>query len=220
MAKRIVSIVLGVALSVSAWAGGGHGGPELKQANNDLYDQASLQRGAVAFANYCQACHSIKYMRYNRIARDLGWTDEEVVEKMAHGLNKPTDNVLVRGDQEAIAKVLGTTPPDLSLMARLKGTDYIYSFLLGYFEKDPKKGVWDNHYLPGTAMPNVLEDTYRFADEQAREQVARDLTNFMEYVGEPIKLTRHALGWKVLLFLFVFFIIAWLLKKEYWRDVK
>jgi len=220
MAKRIVSIVFGAVLSMAAWAGSGHGGPELKHAGNDLRDQASLQRGAVAFANYCQACHSIKYMRYNRIARDLGWTDEEVIEKMAHGLNKPTDSVLARGNLEAIAKVLGTTPPDLSLMARLKGPDYIYSFLLGYFEKDPEKGVWDNHYLPGTAMPNVLEDKYRFASEETQAQVARDLTNFMEYVGEPVKLARYALGWKVLLFLFFFFIIAWLLKKEYWRDVK
>ncbi|HIQ39775.1 MAG TPA: cytochrome c1 [Sulfurivirga caldicuralii] len=220
MAKRILTIVLGALFSIAAWAGGGQGGPALKQADNDLWDQASLQRGAVAFANYCQACHSIQYMRYNRIARDLGWADEQVIEKMAHGLNKPTDVVLARGNLQAIAQVLGTVPPDLSLMARLKGSDYIYSFLLGYFEKDPEKGVWDNHYLPGTAMPNVLEDQYRFATAAEREAVARDLTNFMEYVGEPIKLTRYELGWKVLLFLFLFFIIAWLLKKEYWRDVK
>ncbi|WP_294945476.1 cytochrome c1 [Sulfurivirga sp.] len=219
MAKGFVAILAGLLVSLNVWAGGGHGQP-LEKANNDLRDKASLQRGAVLFSNYCQACHSIKYMRYNRIARDLGWTDEEVVEKMAHGLNKPTDAVLARGDLEAIAKVLGTTPPDLSLMARRSGPDYIYSFLLGYFEKDPEKGVWDNHYLPGTAMPNVLEDKYRFADEAERRHAARDLTNFLEYVGEPIKLYRQSLGWKVLLFLFVFFIIAYLLKKEYWRDVK
>lgn len=105
-------------------------------------------------------------------------------------------------------------------MARLKGTDYIYSFMLGYFEKDAKKGVWDNRYLPGTAMPNVLEDQYLFASEAQRQQTARDLANFLEYVGEPVKLTRYELGWKVLLFLFVFFLIAYLLKREFWRDVK
>ncbi len=218
MAKGFVAILAGLLISLNVWAGE-HGQP-LEKANNDLRDKASLQRGAVLFSNYCQACHSIKYMRYNRIARDLGWTDDEVVQKIAHGLNKPTDAVLARGDLKAISKVLGTTPPDLSLMARRKGPDYIYSFLLGYFEKDPNKGVWDNHYLPGTAMPNVLEDKYRFADEKVRQQTARDLANFLEYVGEPIKLYRQSLGWKVLLFLFVFFIIAYLLKKEYWRDVK
>lgn len=219
MAKQLILMITMMLTSMASWAAGGHGQP-LEKANNDLHDQASLQRGAVAFADYCLACHSIKYMRYNRIARDLGWTDEEVIEKMTKGLNKPTDSVLARGNLEAIAKVLGTTPPDLSLMSRLKGPDYIYSFLLGYFEKDPKKGFWDNHYLPGTAMPNVLEDKYRFADEQQRQQVARDLTNFLEYVGEPIKLTRYALGWKVLLFLFIFFIVVYLLKRDYWREVK
>ena len=220
MAKRIW-IWMGLLLWVAPlWAGGGHGGPALKPAQTDLFDTASLQRGAVAFAQYCQACHSIKYMRYNRIARDLGWTDEQVISRMAYGLRKPTDHVLAWGDQAAIARVLGTTPPDLSLMARRKGTDYIYSFLLGYFEKDPKKGVWDNHYLPGTAMPNVLEAHYRFSAPEKRIQLARDITNFLDYVGEPAKLTRLTLGWKVLLFLLLLFIVTYLLKREFWRDVK
>ncbi len=220
MAKKFLAIATGLLLPLFALAGGGHGGMELHKANNDLRDHASLRRGAIAFANYCQACHSLKYMRYNRIARDLDWSDEEVIAKMAKGLNKPVDPVLARGNLKAIHQVLGTTPPDLSLMARRKGPDYIYSFLLGYFEKDTKKGVWDNHYLPGTAMPNVLEDKYRFAKAEEREAVVRDLTNFLEYVGEPVKLKRWELGWKVLLFLFIFFIITYLLKKEYWRDVK
>lgn len=220
MAKKFLAIAIGLIMPLLALAGGGHGGVALHHANNDLRDQASLRRGAVAFSNYCQVCHSIKYMRYNRIARDLGWTDDEVIAKMAKGLNKPVDPVLARGDLKAIHQVLGTTPPDLSLMARRKGADYIYSFLLGYFEKDPKKGLWDNHYLPGTAMPNVLEDQYRFAKPDAREALARDITNFLEYVGEPIKVKRWDLGWKVLLFLFIFFILTYLLKKEYWRDVK
>ncbi len=219
MVKQVMTVLMLLFFSTGGWAGGGKGLP-LEQANNDLWDQASLQRGAVAFANYCLACHSLKYMRYNRIARDIGWSEEEVIAKMAKGLSKPTDAVHALGDLDAIAKVLGTVPPDLSLMARLKGTDYIYSFMLGYFEKDAKKGVWDNRYLPGTAMPNVLEDQYLFASEAQRQQTARDLANFLEYVGEPVKLTRYELGWKVLLFLFVFFVIAYLLKREYWRDVK
>ncbi|SIO01701.1 ubiquinol-cytochrome c reductase cytochrome c1 subunit [Sulfurivirga caldicuralii] len=220
MVKKFFAITVGLLLPLFAVAGGGHSGVELHKANNDLRDQASLRRGAIAFSDYCMACHTLKYIRYNRIARDLSWTDEEVVAKMAKGLSKPVDPVMARGDLKAIHQVLGTTPPDLSLVARLKGSDYIYSFLLGYFEKDPKKGVWDNHYLPGTAMPNVLEDKYRFAKVDEREALARDLTNFLEYVGEPIKVKRWDLGWKVLLFLFIFFIITYLLKKEYWRDVK
>ena len=117
---------------------------ELKPAENNLRDQDSLQRGAVLFSNYCMACHSAKYMRYNRIARDLGWTDEEVIAKMSYGLNKPVDYVLTRMSNENVGlDVLGIVPPDLSLMSRLKGTDYIYTFLVDYYQNEqPLKNCW------------------------------------------------------------------------------
>ncbi|QCU89627.1 cytochrome c1 [Thiomicrorhabdus sediminis] len=201
----------------TAQAAGGYA-IELTPAENNLRDQQSLQRGAILFSNYCMACHSAKYMRYNRIARNLGWSDEEVVDKMAHGLNKVVDNVEKRMPDGIALKVLGADAPDLSLMGRLRGSDYVYTFLTGYYEDE--KGNWNNHVLTGTAMPNVLEGIKRHSSEEDFQQVARDLTNFIEYIGEPSKVDRWDLAPKVIAFLLVLLLLTYLLKKEYWRDIK
>ncbi|GKT12473.1 MAG: ubiquinol-cytochrome c reductase cytochrome c1 subunit [Thiomicrorhabdus sp.] len=191
---------------------------DLESAGNNLRDQDSLKRGAVLFSNYCMACHSIKFMRYNRIARNLGWSDEEVISDMAHGLNTVTENVHTRMLPGVAMEVLGTEPPDLSLMARLKGDDYIYTFLRAYHQDD--SGEWDNTILKGTAMPNVLEGIQRHATPDDYAESARDITNFLAYVGEPSKLDRLDLGWKVIAFLLVLLLLTYLLKREYWRDIK
>lgn len=191
---------------------------ELDKAENNLRDQDSLQRGAVLFSNYCMACHSAKYIRYNRIARDIGWTDEQAIQKMAYNMAKPVDDVLTRMQPGIGTEVLGTEPPDLSLMARLKGTDYIYTFLRSY-ELD-ENGSWNNTVLKGTSMPHVLEGVQRYSSEEEFNQAARDISNFLEYVGEPAKLQRHDLGWKVIAFLLVLLLLTYLLKREYWRDIK
>ncbi|NPA71335.1 MAG: cytochrome c1 [Gammaproteobacteria bacterium] len=204
-------------LSLSAQAGGGYG-ITLEHANNDLRDQASLQRGAVLFSNYCMACHSIKYIRYNRIARNIGWSDDEIMEKMAYGQGRVVDDVETRMLPDIAKGVFGTEPPDLSLMSRLKGEDYIYTFLRAYHETED--GTWDNTVLKGTAMPNVLEGIKRHSTEEEYEQAARDITNFLSYVGEPSKLDRLDLGWKVIAFLLLMLLLTYLLKREYWKDIK
>ncbi|BBP45314.1 cytochrome c [Thiosulfatimonas sediminis] len=204
-------------LSVSAFAAGGPA-IELEKAQNNLRDQDSLQRGAVLFSNYCMACHSVKYMRYNRIARDIGWTDEEVIAQMTFGQNKSVDEVHTRMLDGVAMDVLGSSPPDLSLMARLKGPDYIYTFLRAYHQDE--QGNWDNTVLKGTSMPNVLEGMQRHAAPDEYAQAARDITNFLEYVGEPAKLERYDLGWKVIAFLLLLLLLTYLLKREYWRDIK
>ena len=191
---------------------------DLEEAGNNLRDQDSLKRGAILFSNYCMACHSIKHMRYNRIARNLGWTEEEVISEMAHDLNIVTENVVTRMLDGVAMQVLGTNPPDLSLMARLKGDDYIYSFLRAYHQDE--KGEWDNSILKGTAMPNVLEGIQRHETADDYAKAARDITNFLAYVGEPSKLDRLDLGWKVIAFLLVLLLLTYLLKREYWRDIK
>lgn len=217
MKKWLAVLTLSFVLPISAFAGGGHG-LELEEANNSLSDQDSLQRGAILYSNYCMACHSTKYIRYNRIARDIGWTDEEIVEKMTYGQNRAVDVVMARMEEGVDMEVLGTSIPDLSLMARLKGTDYIYTFLKSY-DYNEEKQAWDNKILKGTVMPNVLEGLQRHSTDEEYTQAVRDISNYLEYVGEPAKMKRHDLGWKVMLFLFVFFIFAYLLKKEYWKDV-
>ncbi|GAB6034505.1 cytochrome c1 [Galenea microaerophila] len=216
--KKMITILSFFLMSLSSvtMASGGH--IQLQKANNDLRDKASLQRGAILFSEYCLSCHSLKYMRFNRIARDLGWTEKEVLQKMAFTQYKFYDDVIQRIPADVEHQVFGTVAPDLSLMARLKGTDYIYSFLLGFYQKE--KGQWDNQLLPGTAMPNVLLGLERHEKKAVVEQNVRDLANFLEYVSEPVKTQRWDLGWKVLLFLAFFFILTYLLKKEYWRDVK
>ncbi|QBZ83016.1 Cytochrome c1 [Hydrogenovibrio crunogenus] len=218
MKKILATLTILMTLPLTGFAAGGYS-IELEKANNSLEDKDSLQRGAILFSEYCMACHSLKYMRYNRIARDLGWEDEEAVAYMTYNQNKPVDSVMTRMLPGVDKEVLGTNVPDLSLMARLKGTDYIYSFLRGY-EIDEKTGEWDNKLLHGTSMPNVLEGMQRHMSAEEYDQATRDIANFLEYVGEPAKLQRHDLGWKVLLFLLVLIVITYLLKKEYWRDVK
>jgi ubiquinol-cytochrome c reductase cytochrome c1 subunit len=191
---------------------------ELEQPNNDVRDMASLQRGAVLFSNYCMACHSAEYMRFNRVARDLGWTDEEVVEKVAHGLNLPVDSLQTRIQPGVSEAVFGIKAPDLSLMARLKGNDYVYTFIRGYYEDE--QGNWNNHVLAGTSMPNVLEGLKRHASAEEFDQATVDLVNFLDYLAEPYKVKRWDLGWKVVVFLLVLLLFTYLLKREYWRDIK
>ena len=214
---QVFSMLTLMALSSVASAAGGHGLP-LDKANNDIRDTESLQRGAVLFANYCLACHSLKYMRYNRIANDLGWSNEEVVAKLSYGMSKPVDIVTTSMQEGVALDVFGTEVPDLSLMARLKGPDYIYTFIRAYHQDE--QGNWDNKILVGTAMPNVLEGLRRHQSAEDFDQTTRDITNFLEYVGEPIKVARYDLGIKVMLFLFVLLILTYLLKREYWRDIK
>ena len=206
-----------LSLSASVQAAGGYG-ITLEPAQNNLRDQDSLKRGAILFSNYCMACHSLKYMRYNRIARNLGWDEDAIVAEMAYGQSTVVENVSTRILPGVAMDVFGTEPPDLSLMSRLKGSDYIYTFLRAYEQND--KGDWDNHVLKGTAMPNVLEGIQRHSTEEEYAEVARDITNFLEYVGEPSKIDRLDLGWKVIAFLLVLLLLAYLLKREYWRDIK
>lgn len=212
----IASLLL-LPLTINVQAAGGYS-VELEAAENNLRDQESLKRGAVLFSNYCMACHSLKYMRYNRIARDLGWSDDEVIAEMAHGLNIVTESVITRMNDGVARAVLGSDAPDLSLMARLKGDDYIYTFLRAYYQNE--QGEWDNNVLKGAAMPNVLEGVQRHASPDEYAEVARDITNFLAYAGEPSKLDRLDLGWKVIAFLLVLLLLLYLLKREYWRDIK
>ena len=217
--KKLLLIVSFFIFSLSAnvQAAGGYG-ITLEPAQNNLRDQDSLKRGAILFSNYCMACHSLKYMRYNRIARNLGWDEKAIVAEMAYGQSTVVENVTTRILPGVAMDVFGTEPPDLSLMARLKGTDYIYTFLRGYYQNET--GAWDNHALKGTAMPNVLEGIQRHASEEEYAEVARDITNFLDYVGEPSKIDRLDLGWKVIAFLLVLLLLAYLLKREYWKDIK
>lgn len=213
---------------------------------NSVASLSSLQRGARNFMGYCVGCHSLKYMRYSRMAADLKVSDA-LLDK---DLIQPGDNKnnyiigsLAPADGEAW---FGKAPPDLSLIARSKGTEYVYQFLKTFYSDPAAPTGVNNLALPGTAMPHVLSELQGVqaavfkSGEAAGEKefvkfapnvpgrlsaaeyddFVRDTVNFLDYVGEPTQVQRQSLGVWVVLFLLAFTGIAFLLKKEYWKDVK
>jgi ubiquinol-cytochrome c reductase cytochrome c1 subunit len=241
---RAQLIVLAAGLGLAGAALAQHEA-ELEPANNNIANTASLQRGAKYFVNYCFGCHSAEYVRYNRLARDLQLTEDQLVENLMFTGERPFDTMEIAmrpGDAE---RWFGTSPPDLSLIARSRGTDYIYTFLRSFYEDPLRPTGVNNTVLPNTAMPHILWELQGIQravvtkDEHGVEiiegfevarpgtlapedfdQVARDIVNFLDYIGEPMRRERQALGIRVIAFLLVFLLIAYLLKKEIWKDVK
>jgi ubiquinol-cytochrome c reductase cytochrome c1 subunit len=229
-------------MSAAAFAAGG--GPALEPAGNDADNVASLQRGARNFMNYCSGCHSAQYVRFNSIARDLQLSDQQIIDNLMFNADKTFETIQASMPSQDAARWFGQPPPDLSLMARARGTDYVYNFLKGfYLDPDSPTGV-DNIILEGTGMPHVLwelqglqsavfhEDENGVETFEHFEQVTqgtmssedfdafvRDTANFMEYISEPVRSTRRVLGVWVLIYLTVFWIIASMLKKQIWKDV-
>ncbi|HET6435612.1 MAG TPA: cytochrome c1 [Xanthomonadaceae bacterium] len=220
-------------------------GAELPHVTTDIADKASLQRGAQAFMNYCAGCHSLKYLRSSRLAEDLGLSEEQVQQNLVFTGAKFGDPFQVAMTTEDGNKFFGKMPPDLSLIARVRGTDWVAAYLKSFYLDESRPVGWNNTVFPNASMPNVLwqqqglqHAEYGPADEAGErpveklvlaspgtqtpaqfDQTVRDITTFLEYAGEPAALKRQSLGVWAILFLAFFTFIAWLLKKEYWRDV-
>ncbi len=219
----------------------------LLHAGTDIRDVKSLQRGARNFMNYCSGCHSLTYLRYNRMAADLHLSDKELADLMLTSDNV-FDGINSSMPPADAAQWFGKQPPDLSLIARQRGPDYLYSFLKGFYVDSTRIWGVNNLYLPSAAMPDILADRHGlqkpvFKNEsdanggahmvlvgvepmsagamspQEYDVLVRDIANFLDYAGEPIKATRESLGIYVMLFLLVGFVLTYLLKKEYWKDV-
>jgi len=196
------------------------GNLHLDHANTDISDTASLQNGAKLFMNYCSGCHAISFMRYNRIAKDLSLSDSLVAEHLMFSGDKTGETITTAMPKEAATKWFGGPPPDLSLIARAKGTDWIYTYLRGFYKDESKVFGVNNKVLENASMPDALWSLKEEKSELEFNQDVRDITNFLDYVGEPAKLIRTSLGVWVLLFLSVLLVLTVLLKKEYWKDVK
>lgn len=212
--------MLAVSLAGPAQAGGGHD-VVLDRAKVDVLDTASLQRGASLYAQYCMGCHSMKYMRVSRVAKDLDWTPEEAVatlQVLRNGQGKPHDMMMTTIDPAKATEAFGTLPPDLSLATRLRGEDWVYTFLRSY--QRAADGSISNSLFAGVSMPYIVEGLQRDLPPAEFDAAMRDLVSFMAYASEPSKPQRLMLGWWVLAFLAVLFVLTYLLKKEYWRDVK
>ena len=218
--KKHIKIKLALASTLLSFNVFAAGDLHLDHANTDISDTASLQNGAKLFMNYCSGCHAIGFMRYNRIAKDLNLSDSLVAEHLMFAGEKPGETITTAMPKEGAAKWFGGTPPDLSLVARAKGTDWIYTYLRGFYEDDSKVFGVNNKVLENASMPDVLWSLKESKSETEFNQDVRDITNFLDYVGEPAKLIRTSLGVWVLLFLGVLFVLTYLLKKEYWKDVK
>ncbi|HUW54611.1 MAG TPA: cytochrome c1 [Rhodanobacter sp.] len=231
-----LGLLLGSSIQVAAAEGG-----ELPSAGTNLRDQASLQRGAKLFFNYCVGCHSLKYMRYSRMAGDLGLTEQEVMQNLDFTGSKFNDPVISHMPKASASKWFGKAPPDLSLEVRARTADWVYGYLNSFY-LDPSRPVgWNNTVFPNASMPFPLWELQGMqtavkkpgSDEVEKlelskpgkltpaqyQQATRDLTNFLEYVSEPAAMQREHYGIWVLLFLAVYTLLAYMLKKEYWKDV-
>ena len=192
----------------------------LDHADTDIMDTASLQNGAKLFMNYCSGCHAISFMRYNRVGKDLGLSDDLVKNNLMFAGKKTGEAITVAMPEGAAVNWFGVIPPDLSLVARSKGTDWIYTYLRSFYEDESRIFGVNNKVLVNASMPDALWSLRKSQSDAEFDNSVRDITNFLDYVGEPAKLIRLQLGKWVLLFLGVLFVLTYLLKKEYWKDVK
>ena len=241
MKKIISTLALTVGLLVGTNAAMAQEEGNLPSAGTNVRDQASLQRGAKLFFNYCVGCHSLKYVRYSRMAEDLGLSEDEVMKNLNFTGAKFGDVVISHMPEDSAQQFFGKAPPDLSLEVRAKTADWVYGYLNSFYV-DPTRPVgWNNTVFPNASMPFPLWELQGIQTAVKKEgsddveklelsqpgkltpaqyqQAARDLTNFLEYAAEPAALQRQRYGIWVLLFLAGFTFLAYLLKKEYWKDV-
>ncbi|MFC1234658.1 cytochrome c1 [Vibrio sp. DW001] len=239
-------VVLFALLPSLALASGGS--VHLDKANNDISDKASLQNGAKLFMNYCFGCHSTQYQRYQRVATDLDIPLDLMKQNMVFDPEAKIGQLMENAiPDDSAAKWFGAPPPDLSLVARVRGADWLYTYLRSFYADPSRPFGVNNIVFPSVGMPHVLEELQGIPtaivethsidgvektsvvgvetdgsgemSTSEYDSAVRDIVNFLEYSGDPVKLEREALGWWVMGFLVLFTIVVVLLKKEYWRDV-
>ena len=209
---------------------------ELSKAPVDLTDNLSLQRGAKIFTNYCLNCHSAKYMRYSNL-QDIGLSAETIKNDLLFTGNKIGDTMSVNMSMKDSKKWFGAAPPDLSVVARSRGADWIYSYMRGFYRDPTRPMGWNNTVYVNSAMPHILwelegekilnpktKKLEKFSSGKlnAKEYDATiaDLTNYLVYMSEPDQLKRKKMGYYVIGFLLLLLFLTIKLKKEYWRDIK
>lgn len=224
------------------------GEQQLYHINPNISDTESLQRGARIFVNYCMGCHSAAYMRYNRIGKDLGITDDVLKKNFIFGSQKVGDTMEIAMKSKEANKFFGVSPPDLSVIARSRGADWLYSYFLNFYLDPSRPTGVNNLTFKDVAMPDVLWELQGFQRpvyktvvhedgtkskvvEELEEQTpgkmkpeeykktVYDLVNFLVYLSEPAKMQRLKVGFWVIIYLLLFLVLAYFLKKEYWKDV-
>jgi len=246
--KRIVLLVSGLLLAATAVAPAAWADDEMEplKFKSDVGNVAAVQRGGRDFLAYCSGCHSLKYLRYNRVGADLGIPDDLVKQNLIFSDAKIGDTIQSAMPAQS-ADWFGRVPPDLSLEVKAKGADWVYSYLQSFYLDDKRPMGVNNVYLPGVSMPAVLGELQGWQKMVTRKEkvgdgekdvfdhlesvqpgsmspeefkaFVSDLTNFLDYASEPGQTQRVALGLPVMLYLVVLLILCYLLKKEFWKDV-
>ena len=251
--KKALIIIAGLLLPVMGFAAGGYTFPN-DEITIDWDDKASMQRGARTFVNYCMGCHEASYSRYNRVGADLEISDGQVSESLIFTTDKYGDKTKVGSlmtnamSIEYSEEAFGASPPDLSLIARSRGVDWLYNYMRGFYLDESRPFGMNNGVFDKVGMPHVLADLqgYQVPKMDTRvdsngekhevivgfdivkpgtlskseyDQTIHDLVGFLDYVSEPYRQTRHKVGTGVLIFLFIFLILAYFLKKEFWKDI-
>lgn len=224
-------ILLGMLASAAAFASGG---VHLDKAPVNLGDQASLQRGAKTFATYCLNCHAAASMRYNRLT-DIGMSEQQIKDTIITTDAKVGDLMKVAIDKKEAKVWFGAAPPDLSVISRSRGADWLYTYLRGFYRDDSRPTGWNNVAFDKVGMPHVL---YELQGEQVLggdhklaldkpgkmkpaefDALVGDLVSYLVFMGEPAKMVRGTYGIIAMLLLLGLFAISYKLKKEYWKDV-
>ena len=240
MKKPLLALLL---LPVAVYAFGDE--LRLDSANIDPQDAISIQRGARTFVNYCLNCHSANAMRYNRLM-DLGLTEEQIKDNLLFTAEKVGDAMTISANRKDQKQWFGVEPPDLSVIARSRSTDWLYTYLRTFYRDEKRSTGWNNLAFPNVGMPHALwqlqgiqtikseieeHDGHKSENRTLvlatpgslsaleYDNVTRDLVNFLSYMAEPERTKRSQIGILVLLFLLLLLAPAWLLKKEYWKDV-
>lgn len=236
LASMLAALLLAPAAALAAG-----GGAKLDRAPVNLQDAVSLQRGAQVFVNYCLNCHSAQFMRYNRLT-DLGLTEEQIRDNLLLAGDKVGDLMTIAMDRRDAAAWFGGPAPDLTVIARSRGADWLYTYLRTFYREEGRATGWNNLAFPMVGMPHVLwelQGVQELREEKAGghtvqrlvlvepgklsraeyDTLIADLVNYLVYMGEPAAVKRSQVGIVVIIFLSVLFLLAYLLKKEYWKDV-
>jgi len=240
MTRLLLLILL---LPMGAHAAGGE--VPLDRAPIDIKDAASIQRGAQVFVNYCLNCHSAQYMRYNRLT-DVGLTEQQIADNLMFATTKVGDTMTIALPAKTGAQWFGAAPPDLSVIARSRGADWLYSYMRGFYRDEGRSTGWNNTVFPNVGMPHVLwelqgQQVLKVSEHEGAhgtehvqtlelaqpgtmspaeyDRLVADLVNYLVFMGEPMRAQRMQMGYGVLLGLGVLFVLVYLLKKEYWKDI-
>jgi ubiquinol-cytochrome c reductase cytochrome c1 subunit len=252
--KKTLILIAGLLLPVIGFAAGGGASFPNDDITIDWDDKASMQRGVRTYVNYCMGCHEVSYSRYNRVGADLEIDDDQLMQNLIFTTDKYGEKTKVGAlmtntmNADYAAEAFGIVPPDLSLIARSRGVDWLYNYLRGFYVDESRPYGMNNGVFEKVGMPHVLAELQGYqvpkmgtrlnSDGEQHEvivgfdivepgtlskseydQTIYDLVGFLDYVSEPYRQTRQNVGTGVIIFLLLFLILAYFLKKEFWKDI-